>query len=129
MQSVSQNVVIDTVKKTTQLNKEGTIKIGNALKQGEAYQYLYSDCNILLDSLFKQSNLHKENTRFLKDSVIQPLKMLSSENQAEAKLHKEKYNLQEQYYKAELKRQKSKKWTWLGVGAGVGVVLALLLGS
>jgi len=127
MQSGSQNAVIDTVKKTTLLNKEGTIKIGNALKQGDTYKGLYIDSSALLDSLFKQSKLHKQNTRFLKDSVIQPLKLLSVEKQAEAKLHKEKYNLQEQYYKSELKRQKGKKWTWLGVGGGVGIILGILL--
>lgn len=120
-------MAIDTVKKTILLNKEGTVKIGNALKKGEAYQYLYTDCNVLLDSLFKQSKLHKQNTQFLKDSVIQPLKILSLEKQSEAKLHKEKYNLQEKYYKAELKRQKSKKWSWFGVGGAFGIILGILI--
>ena len=120
---------IDSLKKTVLLNKTATINIGNQLKKGETYQYLYDDCNKLLDSLIKESKLHSINTRFLKDSVIQPLKMLTVEKQAEAKLHKEKYNLQEQYHKAELKQQKSKKWQWMGVGVGAGIILSLLLNN
>ena len=120
---------IDSLKKTVLLNKTATINIGNQLKKGETYQYLYDDCNKLLDSLIKESKLHSINTRFLKDSVIQPLKMLTVEKQAEAKLHKEKYNLQEQYHKAELKQQKSKKWQWMGVGIGAGIILSLLLNN
>ena len=129
MQIVSQIVVIDTVKKTTLLNKEGTIIIGNELRKGETYKYLYSDCSKLLDSLIKESKLHQENLRMLTDSIITPLRILSIENKAESKLHQEKYKLQYQYYKSELKRQKVKKWTWLGIGAGAGVILALLLGG
>jgi len=90
---------------------------------------LYSDCSKLLDSLIKESKLHQENLRMLTDSIITPLRILSIENKAESKLHQEKYKLQYQYYKSELKRQKVKKWTWLGIGAGAGVILALLLGG
>jgi len=129
MPSVSQNAVIDTVKKTTLLNKEGTILIGNELKKGDAYKELYIDSQVLIDSLFKASSLNDANTRYLKDSVITPLKILSIEKSSESKLHREKYQLQEQYYTAEIKRQKSKKWSWLGIGVGVGVILAVLIGG
>lgn len=120
---------IDSLKKTVLLNKTATINIGNQLKKGETYQYLYDDCNKLLDSLIKESKLHSINTRFLKDSVIHPLKMLTVEKQAEAKLHKEKYSLQEQYHKAELKQQKSKKWTWAIVSAGVGIIIGSIISN
>lgn len=66
---------------------------------------------------------------FLKDSIITPLKILSIEKSAESKLNQEKYNLQKQYHKAELKQQKSKKWQWMGVGVGAGIVLSLLLSN
>lgn len=127
MQSVSQKVVIDSIKKTTLLDKKATIAQGNISKQRDTLQVLYYDSMLLIDSLHQEINLYKIQSRTLHDSVIIPLKILSAEKTTELNHFSEKYKIRENYFKAEIKSQKSKKWTWLGVGGAAGIILTLLL--
>lgn len=55
MQSISQIVSVDSIQKTTQLDKRSTIAMGNIARQRDRLKELIQEANIIM------SNLHKES--------------------------------------------------------------------
>jgi nitrate/nitrite-specific signal transduction histidine kinase len=125
--SVSQEVVIDSIKQTTLLDKKATIAQGNIVKQKETLEVLYNNSRSLNDSLFKQISFHKSENESLKLDVIEPLELKFNESKREYKFFKEKNDININALEEKLKQQKNIKWMWLGGGTLLGVILTLLM--
>tara|TARA_R110000822_G_scaffold127454_4_gene262975 strand:- start:409 stop:795 length:387 start_codon:yes stop_codon:yes gene_type:complete len=128
MPVASQIVQIDSIKKTILLDKKATIAQGNIVKQRNTLFDLYNKQVILIDSMRVESDSYRkaaDTLIFVKTSLKQALK----EQTTEMKFRNENFEIQEAFYKADLKAQKNKKWQFLGGGTLIGVLAMLLFGG
>ena len=123
-QSVSQIVQIDTIQEITTLDKKATIAIGNQLKEGSGYRLLFIEQQHLIDSLFSQISLQKQETAIYKSSIIPSLQALASEKDNEISFMLEKEELKDEQHRVQLKaKRKGNFWKGLGVGAIIAFLL------
>ena len=126
-QSVSQNIQIDTILKTTLLDHKATIANGNLLKQGAELDTLYRDSKILIDSLRSEINISNLQVIEYKTVKVPTLESIVKENDLQYKTELQKSNLIIGGLETDLKNQKTKKWTFGAVFLSLGLLLGLVL--
>ena len=127
--SVSQIVQIDSIREVTTLDKKATIAIGNQLKEGTNYRELFKEQSVLVDSLFKENALRKEQIYELRDIAIPTLKDIVRELELQNTSLAEKMDLKDQLNEMKLKRKRGNFWKGLGIGALMGGAAILVLNN
>lgn len=117
---------VDSTKGITVLDRKATIAIGNQLKEGAGYRYLFSEQSRLVDSLLKQIKLQKEKSEIYETETIPSLKELTKETKNENSFLKEKIVLIDESYKGKIKSLKGNFWKGLGIGSGLTLIAFLL---
>ena len=115
----SQIVSIDTVQKTTTLDKKATIAIGNQLKEGSGYKELFKEQGELVDSLYKEIGLRKEEVRIYELEIVPALEQLNVEKDNEKRHLIFKQGVLNQSYQDNIKKLKGRFWKGLGWGAAI----------
>ena len=126
-QSVSQNIQIDTILKTTLLDHKATIANGNLLKQGAELDTLYRDSKILIDSLRSEINISNLQVIEYKTVKVPTLESIVKEKDLQYKTELQKSNLIIGGLETDLKSQRNKKWTFGAVFLSLGLLLGLVL--
>ena len=126
-QSVSQNIQIDTILKTTLLDHKATIANGNLLKQGAELDTLYRDSKILIDSLRSEINISHLQVIEYKTVKVPTLESIVKEKGLQYKTELQKSNLIIGGLETDLKSQRNKKWTFGAVFLSLGLLLGLVL--
>jgi len=127
MPAVSQTVLIDTTNQQTVLDKKATIAVGNLLRQREVLDTLYTESKVLIDSLYSQIDIHKDEANEIKNVTIPTLKNLVKEKDNELLQTTKRASLIETDLAVKLKAQKNKKWYWLLIGVVSGFFASLIL--
>lgn len=127
MPAVSQTVLIDTTNQQTVLDKKATIAVGNLLRQREVLDTLYTESKVLIDSLYSQIDIHKDEANEIKTVTIPTLKNLVKEKDNELLQTTKRASLIETDLAVKLKAQKNKKWYWLLIGVVSGFFASLIL--
>ena len=115
---------IDTIAEQTTLDKKASIAIGNQLKEGSGYRLLFAEQQHLIDSLFSQIDLQRQETAIYKSSIIPSLRALAAEKDNEISIMLEKEELKDEQHKIQLKsKRRGNFWKGLGVGAVIAILL------
>jgi len=120
-------VLIDTTNQQTVLDKKATIAVGNLLRQREVLDTLYTESKVLIDSLYSQIDIHKDEANEIKTVTIPTLKNLVKEKDNELLQTTKRASLIETDLAVKLKAQKNKKWYWLLIGVVSGFFASLIL--
>jgi hypothetical protein len=118
-------VLTDTIQERTVLDKKATIATGNLLKEGEGYKSLFSEQQVLVDSLIKQTEIQKKENDVFRLKVVPGLESLNREQKKEIQFVNEKIELKTELLQTQLKREKGRKWTFGAIGTGFGVLITL----
>ncbi len=121
-----QIVSIDTIQSQTTLDKKATIAIGNQLKEGAGYKTIFNEQTVLVDSLFKQIDLQRQENDVYRDEIVPALKSLNNEKDNELRFINEKMELKEENHKAQIKSKGGNFWKGIGWGALIGVLLTVI---
>lgn len=128
MPSVSQNTLIDTIKKTTLLDEKATIANGNLLKQGAELDTLYRQSKVLIDSLRSEINISNLQIVEYKTVKVPALENLVIEKTTQGEIDNENNGLIIGALKADLKTQRGKKWKFGVVGTLLGILIGIFAG-
>jgi len=119
MQSVSQEVQIDSIYQTTTLDKKATIAQGNIVKQRDTLLSLYEDQSVLVDSLRLEVSKRQERYQDA-EKAFEALKFAYRENEILLQNEKDRNQNNSELHKVEMKALRQKR---LGFGAygGYGI--------
>jgi len=125
----SQIVSIDTIQSQTTLDKKATIAIGNQLKEGAGYKTIFNEQTVLVDSLFKQIDLQRQENDVYRNDIVPTLKSLNNEKDHEIRFINEKMELKEENHKAQIKSKNGNFWKGVGGGTLLGLLLMVVFGG
>lgn len=119
MLSVSQKVVIDSIKKTTLLDKKATIAQGNISKQRDSLMVIVSEQDKLIDSLRKESAQFKLESDNLREAN-RILEQVNREKQFQIDTQIDKFDLKSKLYDEKIKSIRRKRFS-IGPSVGYGL--------
>ena len=109
-------MLIDSIKKTTLLDKQGTIAMGNIAKQRDSLMVINRDQQKLIDSLRKESRSYRLEADSLR-SAFNNLRFALNESKFQLEKYNEILSLNDQLNDLEIKAIRRKR---LGMGFSVG---------